>query len=121
MNERIKELAKQAGIYPSPRRIDETPITDIGILTPHRKYVSDEEHIRDNFQVVRAVLDGYGLEKFAELIVKESMAMCDELKAQYLTSRKSTMDFDEKHIYAEGEAACDIIKYKMKKQFGVEE
>jgi len=60
------------------------------------------------------------LEKFAELIVKESMAMCDELKAQYLTSRKSTMDFDEKNIYAEGEAACDIIKYKMKKQFGVE-
>jgi hypothetical protein len=62
----------------------------------------------------------YDYEKFAELIVKESMAMCDELKAQYLTSRKSTMEFDEKQIYAEGEAACDIIKYKMKKQFGVE-
>jgi hypothetical protein len=59
--------------------------------------------------------------KFAELIVKECMTMSDELKAQYLTSRKSTMDFDEKNIYAEGEAACDIIKYKMKKQFGVEE
>ena len=59
-------------------------------------------------------------EKFAELFVIESIAMCDELKAQYLTSRKSTMDFDEKHIYAEGEAACDIIKYKMKKHFGVE-
>jgi hypothetical protein len=58
--------------------------------------------------------------RFAELIVKESMAMCDELKAKYLTSRKSTMDFNEKHIYAEGESACDIIKYKMKKQFGVE-
>jgi hypothetical protein len=47
--------------------------------------------------------------------------MCDEMQAQYLTSRKSTMNFDEKHIYAEGEVACDIIKYKMKKRFGVEE
>jgi hypothetical protein len=60
------------------------------------------------------------LEQFAEMIVKECMTMCDELQAQYLTSRKSTMDFDEKQIYAEGEAACDIVKYKMKKQFGVE-
>jgi hypothetical protein len=48
------------------------------------------------------------------------MTMSDELKAQYLTSRKSTMDFDEKNIYAEGEAACDVLKYKMKKHFGVE-
>jgi F0F1-type ATP synthase gamma subunit len=60
-------------------------------------------------------------EKFAELIVRECMTMSDELKAQYLTSRKSTMDFDEKNIYAEGEAACDVLKYKMKKHFGVEE
>ena len=59
--------------------------------------------------------------KFAELIVRECMTMSDELKAQYLTSRKSTMDFDEKNIYAEGEAACDVLKYKMKKHFGVEE
>jgi hypothetical protein len=60
-------------------------------------------------------------EKFAELIVGKCMSMSDELKAQYLTSRKSTMDFDEKNIYAEGEAACDILRYKMKKHFGVEE
>ena len=60
-------------------------------------------------------------QKFAELIVRECMTMSDELKAQYLTSRKSTMDFDEKSIYAEGEAACDVLKYKMKKHFGVEE
>jgi hypothetical protein len=62
----------------------------------------------------------FDAEKFAELIVKESIAMCDELQDQYLTSRKSTMDFGEKNRYAEGEAACDIIKYKMKKHFGVE-
>jgi hypothetical protein len=58
--------------------------------------------------------------KFAELIVKECMTMSDELKAQYLTARKSTMEFDEKNIYAEGEAACDVLKYKMKKHFGLE-
>ena len=61
------------------------------------------------------------VEQLAHLIVRECMAMSDELKAQYLTSRKSTMDFDEKNIYAEGEAACDVLKYKMKKHFGVEE
>jgi hypothetical protein len=64
---------------------------------------------------------GFDAEKFAELIVGKCMSMSDELKAQYLTSRKSTMDFDEKNIYAEGEAACDVLKYKMKKHFGVEE
>jgi hypothetical protein len=63
----------------------------------------------------------FDYKKFAELIVKESIAICDELNAQYLTSRKSTMDFGEKNRYAEAESACDIIKYKMKKQFGVEE
>jgi hypothetical protein len=59
--------------------------------------------------------------KFAELIVRECMSMSDELKAQYFTNRKGTMDFDEKNIYAEGEAACDTLRYKMKKHFGVEE
>ena len=61
------------------------------------------------------------LERFAEKIVQECMSISDELKAQYFTSRKSTMDFDEKNIYAEGEAACDTLRYKMKKHFGVEQ
>jgi hypothetical protein len=99
MNERIKELAEQAGFGAGQ-------ITDIDLPSEVR--------------VIIALYANFDPEKFAELIVKESIVMCDELKAQYLTSRKSTMDFDEKHIYAEGEAACDIIKYKMKKQFGVE-
>ena len=59
-------------------------------------------------------------EKFAELIVKECMSMCDETQANYLKHRKATIDFDEKNIFAEGEAASDVIKYKMKKHFGVE-
>jgi hypothetical protein len=60
------------------------------------------------------------LEKFAELIVEECMTMCDTVSADYLKHRKGAFDFQDKNIYAEGEAACDIIKYKMKKHFGVE-
>jgi hypothetical protein len=59
-------------------------------------------------------------EKFAELIVAECMKTCDETQAAYLKYRKESDDFQDKNIYAEGEAACDIIKYKLKKQFGVE-
>jgi hypothetical protein len=60
-------------------------------------------------------------QKFAELIVEECMTMCDTVSADYLKHRKAAFDFQDKNIYAEGEAACDIIKYKMKKHFGVEE
>ena len=59
--------------------------------------------------------------KFAELIVAECMKTCDETQAAYLKYRKESDDFQDKNIYAEGEAACDIIKYKLKKQFGVQE
>ena len=60
-------------------------------------------------------------EKFAELIVKECISMCDNVSADYLKHRKGAFDFQDKNIYAEGEAACDVLKYKMKKHFGVEE
>jgi tRNA(Ile)-lysidine synthase TilS/MesJ len=59
-------------------------------------------------------------EKFAELIVAECMSMCEETQAGYFKHRKAADDFQDKNIYAEGEAACDVIKYKMKKHFGVE-
>ena len=61
------------------------------------------------------------VQKFAELIVEECMTMCDTVSADYLKHRKGAFDFQDKNIYAEGEAACDIIKYKMKKHFGVKE
>jgi len=64
--------------------------------------------------------EGFNEEKFAELIVRECMTLCDDTQADYLKHRKATSDFDEKNIYAEGEAASDVIKYKMKKHFGVE-
>ena len=92
MNERIKELAEQAGMTQMNRRSD-------------GRYVIDED----------------AFEKFAELVVKDCMAMCEELKEEYFKHRKNTTDFDEKHIYAEGEAACFNLRYKMKKRFGVEE
>jgi hypothetical protein len=71
MNERIKLLAEQAGILSKPRRIGPAPIIQPGVLNPYRKYVSDEEYIQDNIDVVRAVLGNNGLEKFAELLVFE--------------------------------------------------
>ena len=62
----------------------------------------------------------FDYKKFAELIVKDCMAMCDETRSDYFKHRKASYDFTDKNIYAEGEAASDIIKYKMKKHFGVE-
>jgi hypothetical protein len=58
--------------------------------------------------------------KFAELIVRECMSMCDDVSNDYLKNRKAAFDFQDKNIYAEGEAACDILKFKMKTHFGVE-
>jgi hypothetical protein len=63
----------------------------------------------------------FSQELFAELIVKECMTMCDETRADYLKHRKAAADFIDKNLYAEGEAASDTIKYKMKKHFGVKE
>lgn len=90
MNERIKELAEQAGL-------------------------AEAADVRDGY------IYPAGMKKFAELIVKECMSMSDKLKAEYLGHRKSTSDFSEKNIYAEGEAACNVLQHRMKKHFGVEE
>jgi len=95
MNKRLQELIKQATV-----RAPYYPAGNDG-HPEYKVYVNQE--------------------KLAELIVAECLTMCDELQDRYLTNRKSTMDFGKKNIYAEGEAACDIIKYKLKKQFGVEE
>ena len=63
---------------------------------------------------------GLDRHKFAELIVRECMSFCDETRSAYLKHRKASDDFTDKNIYAEGEAASDTIKYKMKQHFGVE-
>jgi hypothetical protein len=88
MNERIRELAEQAGIY--------------------KLNLSDETEY-------------WIMEKFAELIVQECMTMCDNVSADYFKHRKAADDFQDKNIYAEGESACDEVRYEIKKHFGVEE
>jgi hypothetical protein len=92
MNERIQELARKANMV----EVEYSP----GF--PDIRYPK-------NF------------EKFAELIVRECMSMCDEQRAYYFGHRMASDDFIDKNMYAEGEAACDILQYKMKKHFGVEE
>ena len=59
--------------------------------------------------------------EFAELIVQECMTMCDNVSADYFKHRKAADDFRDKNIYAEGESACDEVRYEIKKHFGVEE
>ena len=90
MNEKIKQFAEQAG------------------------FKVNWQH--EDVQAIKMAR----FEKFAELIVRECMTMCDETRADYFKHRKAADDFTDKNIYAEGEAASDIIKYKMKKHFGVE-
>ena len=58
--------------------------------------------------------------KFVHLIIQECMNMCDEEKVEYNKLRKNAWDQEEKEIYAEGAAACDTLKYKMKRNFGVQ-
>lgn len=92
MNERLKELWSQAGGH----------------------YNGGNQHTWPEYTITDP-------EKFAALIVRECMTMCDETRVDYFKHRKAADDFTDKNIYAEGEAASDIIKYKMKKHFGVEE
>ena len=88
MNERIRQLAKEAA-----REMNETGT-----------------YSEPKFQ-----------EKFAELIVQECMTMCDNVSADYFKHRKAADDFQDKNILAEGESACDEVRYEIKKHFGVEE
>ncbi len=101
MNERMIELALQAEDY---------AFDEISNLESSVEPVISNRVFFKSFK-----------EKFAELMVQECMTMCDTVSADYLKHRKGAFDFQDKNIYAEGEAACDIIKYKMKKHFGVEE
>ena len=86
------------------------------------------ERIKDLAEQCRTTIN-YGMgkyetfndQRFAELIVRDCMTMCAELQADYLKHRLGTDNFQDKNIYAEGETACDILKYKMKNHFGVNE
>lgn len=60
-------------------------------------------------------------EKFAELIVQECMKICEEQRAVYFGQRLASDVFIDKNMYAEGEAACEAIRYNIKQHFGVKE
>ena len=72
MNERILELAEQAGINVIPRRpyIDEEPD---GYLE------SDNDFVSNNYEVAVKLLEGDLLKKFAELIVAECIRKIEDI------------------------------------------
>jgi hypothetical protein len=85
------------------------------------KRLMDEAQIIDpqNSGVMHISRENF--QKYTGLIVKECMAMCKETQSAYAKCRKDAYDSQDKNIYAGGEVACDVLKYKIKKHFGVEE
>jgi len=68
--------------------------------------------------------DGYGSaweDKFAELIVRECMTICDETRKIHERLIKNALEFSDKNIYAAGASTSDRIKYGIVKHFGVKE
>ena len=91
MNAEIKELLLQAGIK-FDKDIEDI---DVCVMLP-----SD-------------------LEKFAELIVRQCLATCVEVERDYRIDRTTTVDFELKNIFAEGENACTKIHDLIKDRFAV--
>lgn len=118
MNEKIKELAEQAGILSKPRQLGPAPVIQPGVLNPLRKYVSDEEYIQDNFDVVRAVLGGNGLKKFSGLIIEECFGCIDIMEKIANSSNASIPEDYDKYTYLK---TLDSLKGLLKVHFGVEE
>jgi hypothetical protein len=96
MNSRIKELVEQAGMTLKPRRpyIDEEPD---GYLE------SDIDYLDNNIEATRVFFEG-GLERFAELIVRECLDIVEG---------EDDGSADTKSVR--------LAMIRMKKHFGVEE
>ena len=92
MNERILELAEQAGMTLKPRRLYDDNEPD-GYLE------SDLDFLDNNLEATRVFFEG-GLEKFAELLVRECIGI---VKQRWINP-------DE-----------DVIAEEIKQHFGVEE
>jgi len=76
----------------------------------------------------RCYIDTYGVngellnqtfdeERFAQMLLTDVTAMVTDLQGSYENMRKISLP-DEREIYAEGAAACDLIKFKIKTKFG---
>jgi hypothetical protein len=59
------------------------------------------------------------LEQFVQLLAQECVTLCNDTQKSYRKHRMSTSDFQDKNMYAEGEAACDVIRFNIKKHFGI--
>lgn len=97
MNERIRELAEQLGY-----NVDFEP--------------SDDETDR-SYQVISNDF----AEKFAELIVKECVEICDAKRAEYTKLSKDADNFTDKNLWAEGEISAHRIRILIQEHFGVKE
>ena len=99
MNERIKQLAEQAGFE-----------TDRGPLIVPGPYIK-----------VGGLCVGVPLEKFAELLVRECANICDAKRAEYTKLSKDADSFKDKNLWAEGEISAHRIRISIQEHFGVEE
>jgi hypothetical protein len=108
MNERIKQLALQAGAKLGPY------VHEVDLLQPDGTYKWDEERHTDTTTI--------DLEKFAELIVKE----CAEIAFQFSMENKrihpnidpTTMPEANQSVY---HSTCQAVGYEIREHFGVEE
>ena len=94
MNERIKELSKQAGDY-----VNETYTGPVRSKTPGK--IWEDGHIGWHTQFNQ---------KFAELVVGECMRMCDVAQMGYLT-----------HGLEKEASGAISVKHYIEEHFGVEE
>ena len=92
MNERIKELAEQAGYTEGYYESDGGPWVD----------------------------PEFNKEKFTRLILKECIRACGSVQEQFFNGRIATDDFNLKNRFAEGETACDMVQTKIEMIFGIE-
>ncbi len=96
MNERIRELAEQAGINIDSFQFSGTPI----------KYIVDEP----------------SLEKFAELIVKECLQQCEQVRDDAYTQKKSEFLTESGRLIYEGVfGGATNCGFAIQQHFGVEE
>jgi len=98
MNERIKEIAEQAGI--------ET----VAVLS-----LESQDYVINDRNLTSAKI-----EQFAKLVATECMALCTEQQEVYTTGQFGTDDFAEKALYATGSSACVRVGRKIAAHFGVE-